>query len=300
MENQIEQSSTRRIKFPKKFLKIAVFPLSLSLTFFITQMYYSAKLRELKTVETELKKQVERQLSAANTMDEALSLIEGQLSDFDSSHTSLFNAVIDIEDTPQNEAFLIKPLVVPTYKGASIYGELEHRSKYLSKKLTLQNNFLQTFLSVARDKETMMASIPAVCPIYVSDLDRVGSGFGMRKDPIDSTMKMHKGIDIAAPTGTKVYAAGSGKVLKITSSDDGYGNCIVIEHGYGFVSRYAHLSSFKIKEGDEVKKGDLIGLVGSTGRSTGPHLHYEIEKDGEKIDPKKYIKFDLKGLETYE
>jgi len=300
MENQIEQSSTRRIKFPKKFLKIAVFPLSLSLTFFITQMYYSAKLRELKTVETELRKQVERQLSAANTMDEALSLIEGQLSDFDSSHTSLFNAVIDIEDTPQNEAFLIKPFVVPTYKGASIYGELEHRSKYLSKKLTLQNNFLKTFLSVARDKETMMAAIPAVCPIYVSDLDRVGSGFGMRKDPIDSTMKMHKGIDIAAPTGTKVYAAGSGKVLKITSSDDGYGNCIVIEHGYGFVTRYAHLSGFKIKEGNEVKKGDLIGLVGSTGRSTGPHLHYEIEKDGERIDPKKYIKFDLKGLETYD
>jgi len=300
MENQLEHQSTKRIKFPKKFLKIALFPLSLSLTFFITKMYYSAKLGELKIVETELKKQVETQLVAAKKMDEALSLIEGQLADFDSSHTSLFNAVIDIEDTPQNEAFLIKPLVVPTYKGASIYGELEHRSKYLSKKLTLQNNFLQTFLSVARDKETMMASIPAVCPIYVSDLDRVGSGFGMRKDPIDSTMKMHKGIDIAAPTGTKVYAAGSGKVLKITSSDDGYGNCIVIEHGYGFVSRYAHLSSFKIKEGDEVKKGDLIGLVGSTGRSTGPHLHYEIEKDGEKIDPKKYIKFDLKGLETYE
>jgi murein DD-endopeptidase MepM/ murein hydrolase activator NlpD len=300
MENQIEQPISRKIKFPKKFLKIALFPLSLSLTFFITQMYYSAKLGELKIVETELKKQVETQLVAAKKMDEALSLIEGQLADFDSSHTSLFNAVIDIEDTPQNEAFLIKPMVVPTYKGASIYGELEHRSKYLSKKLTLQNNFLKTFLSVARDKETMMASIPAVCPIYVSDLDRVGSGFGMRKDPIDSTMKMHKGIDIAAPTGTKVYAAGSGKVLKITSSDDGYGNCIVIEHGYGFVSRYAHLSGFKIKEGDEVKKGDLIGLVGSTGRSTGPHLHYEIEKDGEKIDPKKYIKFDLKGLETYE
>lgn len=299
MENQIEQPISRKIKFPKKFLKIALFPLSLSLTFFITQMYYSAKLGELKIVETELKKQVETQLVAAKKMDEALSLIEGQLADFDSSHTSLFNAVIDIEDTPQNEAFLIKPMVVPTYKGASIYGELEHRSKFLSKKLTLQNNFLKTFLSVARDKETMMASIPAVCPIYVSDLDRVGSGFGMRKDPIDSTMKMHKGIDIAAPTGTKVYAAGSGKVLKITSSDDGYGNCIVIEHGYGFVSRYAHLSGFKIKEGDEVKKGDLIGLVGSTGRSTGPHLHYEIEKDGEKIDPKKYIKLDLKGLETY-
>jgi murein DD-endopeptidase MepM/ murein hydrolase activator NlpD len=300
MENHLGQASPSRIKFPKKFLKIALFPLSLSLTFFVIQNYYNTKLQEVKTIETELKKQVEIQLVAAKKMDEALSMIEGQLATFDSSHTSLFNAIIDIEGTPQNEAFLIRPIEIPVYKGSSIYGELEHRSKYVTKKLTLQNNFLKTFLSVARDKETMMASIPAVCPIYVSDLDRVGSGFGMRKDPIDSTMKMHKGIDIAAPTGTKVYAAGSGKVIRIASSDDGYGNCIVIEHGFGFVSRYAHLSGFKIKEGDEVKKGDLIGLVGSTGRSTGPHLHYEIEKDGEKIDPKKYIKLDLKGLETYD
>ena len=299
MENQIEQLAPRKINFPKKFLKIALFPITLSLTFFFTQIYYSSKIQEIKIIETELKKQVESQLIAAKKMDEALSSIETNLAAFDSSHTSLFNAVIDIEDTPQNEAFLIKPLEIPVYKGSSIYGELEHRSNFVIKKLALQNNFLKTFLSVARDKETMMASIPAVCPIYVSDLNRVGSGFGMRKDPIDSTMKMHKGIDIAAPTGTKVYAAGSGKVLKIRSSEDGYGNCIVIEHGYGFVSRYAHLSGFKIKEGDEVKKGDLIGLVGSTGRSTGPHLHYEIENDGEKIDPKKYIQFDLKGLETY-
>jgi murein DD-endopeptidase MepM/ murein hydrolase activator NlpD len=299
MENHVSQPTPRRIKFPKKFLKIALFPLSVSLTFFVTRIYYDVQLQELKTIESELKKQVEIQLIAAKKMDEALYSIEGNLATFDTAHTDLFNAVIDIEDTPQNEAFLIKPMVIPVYNGSSIYGELEHRSKYLTKKLALQNRFLTTFLSVARDKETMMASIPAVCPIYVSDLERVGSGFGMRKDPIDSTMKMHKGIDVAAPTGTKVYAAGSGKVLKITSSEDGYGNCIIIEHGFGFVSRYAHLSGFKIKEGDEVKKGDLIGLVGSTGRSTGPHLHYEIEKDGEKIDPKKYIKFDLKGLETY-
>jgi murein DD-endopeptidase MepM/ murein hydrolase activator NlpD len=299
MENQVEQNTYNRIKFPKKFLKIALFPLSLSMTFFITQLYYSSKLKELQQVESDLKKQLESQLQAAKKLDDALAIVEGHLDTFDLSHKSLFNAVIDIEDSPQNEAFIIKPFPKIAYKGSSLFGELEHRTNFVTKKLSLQNKFLTTFLSVARDKETMMSSIPAVCPIYVSDLDRVGSGFGMRKDPIDSTMKMHKGIDVAAPTGTKVYAAGSGKVLKITSSDDGYGNCIVIEHGYGFVSRYAHLSGFKIKEGDEVKKGDLIGLVGSTGRSTGPHLHYEIEKDGERIDPKKYIQFDLKGLETY-
>jgi septal ring factor EnvC (AmiA/AmiB activator) len=299
MENQVEQNTYNRIKFPKKFLKIALFPLSLSMTFFITQLYYSSKLKELQQVEGDLKKQLESQLQVAKKLDDALAIVEGHLDTFDLSHKSLFNAVIDIEDSPQNEAFILKPIPKPVYKGASLFGELEHRTNYVTKKLAIQNRFLTTFLSVARDKETMMSSIPAVCPIYVSDLDRVGSGFGMRKDPIDSTMKMHKGIDVAAPTGTKVYAAGSGKIIRISSSEDGYGNCIVIEHGYGFVSRYAHLSGFKIKEGDEVKKGDLIGLVGSTGRSTGPHLHYEIEKDGERIDPKKFIKYDLKGIETY-
>ena len=299
MENQVEQNTYNRIKFPKKFLKIALFPLSLSMTFFITQLYYSSKLKELQQVESDLKKQLESQLQVAKKLDDALAIVEGHLNTFDLSHKSLFNAVIDIEDSPQNEAFILKPIPKPVYKGASLFGELEHRTNYVTKKLAIQNRFLTTFLSVARDKETMMSSIPAVCPIYVSDLDRVGSGFGMRKDPIDSTMKMHKGIDVAAPTGTKVYAAGSGKIIRISSSEDGYGNCIVIEHGYGFVSRYAHLSGFKIKEGDEVKKGDLIGLVGSTGRSTGPHLHYEIEKDGERIDPKKFIKYDLKGIETY-
>lgn len=299
MENQVEQNTYNRIKFPKKFLKIALFPLSLSMTFFITQLYYSSKLKELQQVESDLKKQLESQLQVAKKLDDALAIVEGHLDTFDLSHKSLFNAVIDIEDSPQNEAFILKPIPKPVYKGASLFGDLEHRTNYVTKKLAIQNRFLTTFLSVARDKETMMSSIPAVCPIYVSDLDRVGSGFGMRKDPIDSTMKMHKGIDVAAPTGTKVYAAGSGKIIRISSSEDGYGNCIVIEHGYGFVSRYAHLSGFKIKEGDEVKKGDLIGLVGSTGRSTGPHLHYEIEKDGERIDPKKFIKYDLKGIETY-
>ena len=299
MENQVEQNTYNRVKFPKKFLKIALFPLSLSMTFFITQLYYSSKLKELQQVESDLKKQLESQLQVAKKLDDALAIVEGHLDTFDLSHKSLFNAVIDIEDSPQNEAFILKPIPKPVYKGASLFGDLEHRTNYVTKKLAIQNRFLTTFLSVARDKETMMSSIPAVCPIYVSDLDRVGSGFGMRKDPIDSTMKMHKGIDVAAPTGTKVYAAGSGKIIRISSSEDGYGNCIVIEHGYGFVSRYAHLSGFKIKEGDEVKKGDLIGLVGSTGRSTGPHLHYEIEKDGERIDPKKFIKYDLKGIETY-
>ncbi len=299
MEEIIEPTQKSTVKFSRKFLKIALFPLSLTFTFFITQLYFSSKMDEMRIVEKELKSQLALQLIVAQKLDIEMNRVEKQVNDFDKAHSSLFNAIVDIEDLPQGEAFRPDFVQKPNLKGASVFGEIELRASYLARKLGKQQKFLQTFLAVARDKESMMESIPAVCPIYFSDLKRVSSGFGMRKDPIDSTMKMHKGIDISAEIGTKVYAAGSGKIMRIASSEDGYGNCIVIDHGFGFVSRYAHLSGFKVKEGDEVKKGDLIGLVGNSGRSTGPHLHYEIEKEGEKIDPKKFIKIDLKGVDTY-
>jgi murein DD-endopeptidase MepM/ murein hydrolase activator NlpD len=296
---ETEKKQRKKIKFSKTYLAVALFPLSIWFTHNLTQNHYSQKLDEIQKAENKLKSEIAVQLETAKKLDEALTVIEKHVNQFDSSHTSLFNAVVDVEDLPQGEAFVIEKMEKPNFKSASLFGEMEQRATYLTNKLTKQNKFLETFLAVAQDKETMLESIPAVCPIYYSDLERIGSGFGMRKDPIDSTMKMHKGIDISAPTGTKVYASGTGIIDKISSSDDGYGNCIVIDHGYGFKSRYAHLSGFNVKEGDEVKKGDFIGLVGSTGRSTGPHLHYEIEKEGEKVDPKKYIKIDLKGVETY-
>jgi murein DD-endopeptidase MepM/ murein hydrolase activator NlpD len=299
MEEIIEPTQKSTVKFSRKFLKIALFPLSLAFTFFFTQLYFNQKIDELNTAERELKNQLSMQLIAAQKLEIDISKVEKVVEAFDKTHSSLFNAIVDIEDLPQGEAFKPDFVVKPKLQGASVFGEIELRASYLARKLGKQQKFLQTFLAVARDKESMMESIPAVCPIYFSDLKRVSSGFGMRKDPIDSTMKMHKGIDISAEIGTKVYAAGSGKIMRIASSEDGYGNCIVIDHGFGFVSRYAHLSGFKVKEGDEVKKGDLIGLVGNSGRSTGPHLHYEIEKEGEKIDPKKFIKIDLKGVDTY-
>ena len=301
MDENTESSNRRNYKiiFSKRYLKTAVFPLSLVFTFFLTHLYYSYQMEDLEKAHNSLKADLSIQLNTAKKIDDALTLAEKHLDSFDISHRSLFNAVIDIEDMPQNEAFLTKPINKPNIGGKTLFGELDLRADYLTRKLKTQNQFLITFLSVARDKESMMESIPSVCPIYVSDFERIGSGYGMRKDPIDSTMRMHKGIDISADMGTNVYASASGKVIQVISSDKGHGNCIVIEHGFGFSSRYAHLSAFRVSEGDEVKRGDLIGLVGSTGRSTGPHLHYEIEKDGEIIDPKKFIQFDLKGIETY-
>src|SRR5690606_29739966 len=117
------------------------------------------------------------------------------------------------------------------------------------------------------------------------DLTRIASGFGYRIDPIYKTKKMHTGLDFTSDTGTPVYATGNGVVVDCEVKNWGYGQSVIIDHGYGYRTRYAHLSEFKCDVGDKVTRGQLIGLVGSTGKSTAPHLHYEVEQNGVKVDP---------------
>ena len=139
----------------------------------------------------------------------------------------------------------------------------------------------------------MLASIPAIQPVSNMDLTRIASGYGWRIDPIYKTKKMHWGLDFTAETGTNVYATGNGIIKTIEQKTWGYGNSIIIDHGFGYVSRYAHLSAFDVEEGDTVVRGQIIGKVGSTGKSTAPHLHYEIEKNGKKIDPIHFFHSDI-------
>lgn len=144
-----------------------------------------------------------------------------------------------------------------------------------------------------RNKQKMLASIPAIQPVANKDLDRIASGFGYRIDPIYKTMKFHSGLDFTAPSGTPIYATGDGKVEEASLSDVGYGNHVVINHGYGYKSLYGHMVRIKAKRGQTVKRGDVIGWVGSTGKSTGPHCHYEVSKGGIKLDPVYFFYNDL-------
>lgn len=169
----------------------------------------------------------------------------------------------------------------------------------LEGKLYGQSLSFQELVKIAKDKEERLASIPAIQPVRNKDLKHVASGYGWRVDPIYKTRKMHTGMDFSAPIGTKVFATGNGRVVEVEHNSWGYGNCIVIDHGYGYRTRYGHLSAFKIKPGQKVKRGDLIGLVGSTGKSTGPHLHYEVEKNNQKVNPVGYYHSDL-SPEEYE
>ena len=135
------------------------------------------------------------------------------------------------------------------------------------------------------EKEKFLQAIPAIQPVNNNDLTRIASGYGYRTDPFTKAKKFHYGMDFTAPKGTPVYATGDGVVKRVDSRSSGYGKHIRIDHGYGYTSLYAHLYKYNVKKWQKVKRGDLIGYVGNTGRSVAPHLHYEIIKDGKKINP---------------
>jgi len=146
---------------------------------------------------------------------------------------------------------------------------------------------------LVKNKQQMLASIPAIQPVSNKDLNRIASGFGYRIDPIYKTVKFHAGLDFTAPSGTPIYATGDGTVEEASLSDVGYGNHVVVRHGYGYKTLYGHMLRTKVKTGQAVKRGDVLGWVGSTGKSTGPHCHYEVMKNGEKVDPVYFFFNDL-------
>ena len=165
----------------------------------------------------------------------------------------------------------------------------------LKKQMYIQTKSYDDIMHLANDKANMLRSIPAIQPVRNKRLTRLASGFGMRIHPIYKGRRMHYGIDFAAPRGTPIYATGDGKIKMTRTSllKTGYGNQVEIDHGFGYVTKYAHMQMFTVKKGQRVKRGELIGYVGSTGGSTAPHVHYEIIKDGKKIDPIQYMIQDV-------
>ncbi len=163
--------------------------------------------------------------------------------------------------------------------------ESNKRLDILQKEIVVQSKSLDEIKVLAEEKEKLLAAIPAIQPVSNEDLTRMASGYGMRSDPFTKVRKMHKGMDFTAPRGTPVYASGDGVVVRADSGSSGYGKHIRIDHGFGYISLYAHLYKYNVRKNQKVKRGDIIGFVGSTGRSQAPHLHYEIRKDGNNINP---------------
>jgi len=155
----------------------------------------------------------------------------------------------------------------------------------ITSQLVVQSKSYDEVFKLAKDKEKLIASIPAIQPVDFHDLRRIGSLFGYRTDPFYKVSKFHEGIDFAAAVGTPIYATGDGIVSVAAYNSGGYGNEIEINHGFSYETKYAHLSKIKVKVGQRVKRGEIIGLMGNTGKSTAPHLHYEVHKAGIPVNP---------------
>ncbi len=179
------------------------------------------------------------------------------------------------------------------YKNSELVIETARQLDDILKQLYVQSKSYDEVIDLAKNKTLFFASIPAIQPIASRDQVRFASGFGFRIHPIYKTLKMHEGVDITAPTGTVVRATGNGTVVHSGISDGGFGKLVIIDHGYGYKTFYAHLNKCSLRKGSLVKRGEIIGMVGNTGRSTAPHLHYEVRKNDKPVNPINYYFNDL-------
>ncbi|MEK9618470.1 MAG: M23 family metallopeptidase [Flavobacteriales bacterium] len=227
-----------------------------------------------------------------------LNLILEVLNDIQNKDDNIYRAIFEADPYPDHKRKLGtggNPIKFKKYENIE-YGELVveivQKLELIEKKLSSQSRSFDEVFEITKEKQKMLKAIPSIQPINNRDLTRIASGFGMRMHPIYKILKMHQGMDFTAPVGTEIYATGDGTVEKVGWTG-GYGKTILINHGYGYKTRYAHCSKFKCKKGQKVKRGDHIGYVGNTGQSTGPHLHYEVFKNNRQINPVNFFFNDL-------
>jgi len=183
------------------------------------------------------------------------------------------------------------------YNNSELVTSTTKRVDVLSKQLAIQSKSLDEILKLAKEKEKLLSAIPAIQPVKNEQLKQMASGFGYRSDPFTKVRKFHAGMDFSAKMGTPIYATGDGVVDRADNTASGYGNHIVIRHGFGYETLYGHLSKYKVRAGQRVKRGDVIGYVGSTGRSEAPHLHYEVHKNGEVVNPLNFYYGNISAAE---
>lgn len=180
------------------------------------------------------------------------------------------------------------------FSNAEIMKELDSSIRKLKHKLYIQSLSFDEMEEIAQNKNERFAHVPAIHPVSIHDNKvYLSSGYGYRLHPVYKRRKLHPGCDFSAPIGTPIYATGDGVIQKVRSSRTGYGKEVVIDHGFGFETRYAHMNSIEVRRGQTVKRGDQIGTVGNSGLSTGPHLHYEVIRNNRKINPFNFFHNDL-------
>lgn len=235
-------------------------------------------------------------------VDNKMSKIELVLDDIQKRDDNIYRTIFEADPIPtsirkQGFGGINRYKELEGYSNSKIMIETSTKIDQITKQLYLQSKSFDEIIDLTKDKLSMLASIPAIQPVSNKNLKRMASGYGYRIHPIYKTRKMHAGMDFSAKTGTEIYATGNGTINKVRRSKKGYGNYVEINHGYGYKTLYAHMSKSIVKQGQKVKRGEVIGYVGNTGTSVAPHLHYEVIKNGKKIDPVNFYYNDLSAEE---
>lgn len=270
-------------KAKRFFIVLAAF----ALTLFIGWLGLSNVFKSPK--EKELTRELDNLQLHYRLLDKKMGQVEDILSEIavrDNNVYRLYFEVNPIPDEQRKAGFggINRYKMLEGFNNSEMIVDASKKMDILSKQLVIQSKSLDEIVKLAKNKEEMLASIPAIMPIEKDNLTRMASGYGMRMHPILKIRKMHDGMDFSAKRGTPIYASGNGVVSKAMRSST-YGNVVYIDHGYGYETRYAHMSELKITKGKKVTRGDLIGLVGNTGRSVAPHLHYEVIYQGRHVNP---------------
>jgi len=231
-------------------------------------------------------------------MKETLRSIEQQMRELEKRDNNVYRAIFEANPIPDSaRAKEIEEekevAIVEGLKDNELVNSIVTTLNNLGRRIRSQQTSFDEIQKLVANKEQLLARTPAIQPVSNKDLTRVASGFGYRIDPIYKTTKMHAGIDFTAPQGTPIYATADGSVKVAGNTGNGYGNHVIINHGYGYETLYGHMVRVKARNGQAVKRGEVIGWVGSTGKSTGPHCHYEVHKYGNKIDPIYFFYNDL-------
>jgi murein DD-endopeptidase MepM/ murein hydrolase activator NlpD len=248
--------------------------------------------------EKQLKRDNAQMLSQYKILDKKLEQLATVLEDVQHRDDNIYRVIFEAEP-------IAEEIRSAGFGGINRYKQLEgyndseliittaEKLDKLSKQLYIQSKSFDEVFEMAKKKEEMLAALPAIQPVSNKDLKRMASGYGYRIDPQYKVRKMHHGMDFTAKTGTPIYATGDGKIIRADRKSSGYGNHVRIDHGYGYVTLYAHMSKMNVKIGQEVKRGDVIGYVGNTGKSFGPHCHYEVRKNDNPINPVNFYFNDL-------
>ena len=252
--------------------------------------------------EKALKREIEQLTIQYELMNKDMDNVEKILGNLEQTDDNLYRTIFEAEPIPaslRNGGLggVNRYKELEGYDNSEIVVETAKKLDKIRKKVYVQSKSFDNLIVLAREKEEMLSCIPAILPISNKDLTRTASGWGLRVHPIYKIIKFHYGMDFTAPTGTDIYVTGDGVVESVLSSRRGYGNHITVDHGFGYKTIYAHLDHFNVKPGQRVRRGDIIGFVGSTGMSLAPHLHYEVELNGVKVDPANYYFNDLSPQE---